>query len=383
MGDIIIGYDAKRAFRNRTGLGNYSRMIIGEMLRSHPDVWVVLFSPSIEGDYYHYFDGLVKVEVRRPSGLWRYIPWLWRTVGFSRQLAHSHIVLYHGLSNELPLKVPVGMKQVVTIHDLAALQFPRQFNAFDRAVHRFKQRYACQKADVVVAVSEQTRRDVVELLHVPEERTRVVYQSCDPIFWHPATEEAVARVRERYALPSRYVICVGTIEERKNQIAVVQAMRQLPEDIGLVIVGRERGRYAAKVRREIARCGLTERVRLLTAARFEDFPALYAGAMASVYMSRFEGFGIPVLESFCCDVPVVTSSCSSMPEVGGEAALYADPDDVEGIAAHLRRLASDEEFRHSVVERGRQQRQRFTPSAIAGEMYNLYRELLGKGQTIN
>lgn len=376
MQDIIIGYDAKRAFRNHTGLGNYSRMIVGEMLRSHPDVWAVLFSPLIDGDYYHYFDGMVKVEIRRPSRLWRYVPWLWRTVGFSRKLSLNHVELYHGLSNELPVSVPAGMKQVVTIHDLASIRFPQQFNGFDRMVHRLKQRYACQKADIVVAVSQQTRRDIIDLLHVPEERVRVIYQSCDPIFWQPITEQAVAQVRQRYALPKRYVVCVGTIEERKNQVAVVRAMQQVSPDVGLVIVGRPRGRYAAAVRREIVRCGLSSRVKILANARFADFPALYAGAVASVYMSRFEGFGIPVLESFCCNTPVVTSSLSSMPEVGGEAALYADPDDVATIAAHLHRLATDEAFRASRVEKGCLQRQRFTPKAIGDEMYALYRELL-------
>ena len=94
-------------------------------------------------------------------------------------------------------------------------------------------------------------------------------------------------------------------------------------------------------------------------------------------MSRFEGFGIPVLESLCCDTPVVTSSTSSMPEAGGEAALYADPDDDQAVAAHLSRLASDDTFRSAVVERGRVQRQRFTPDIIADQIYNLYRELLG------
>ena len=378
MDEMIIGYDAKRAFLNRTGLGNYSRMVVGEVLRNHTDVWAVLYTPSIRSEYYHYFDGLVKVELRRPSRLWRFVPWLWRTAGFSRKLAHNHIMLYHGLSNELPLSVPAGMKQVVTMHDLASIRFPQQFNWFDRHVHRHKQRYACRRADMVVAVSEQTRRDVMELLHVPPERVRVIYQSCDPIFWQPPAAGAVEAARKRYGLPRRYAICVGTIEERKNQLAVVRAMQHVDAGVGLVIVGKRRGKYASAVDKEIAQRGLADRVQVIDNARFADFPALYAGAVASVYVSWFEGFGIPVLESLCCDTPVITSRLSSMPEAGGEAALYVDPGDEYAIASHLNRLASDEAFRSEAVARGRVQRERFAPKVIADQMYALYCELLGR-----
>lgn len=374
---ITIGYDAKRAFRNRTGLGNYSRMIISGVLRRHDDIWGVLYTPPMRSEYSDYFDGLVKVEIRRPSRLWQWVPWLWRTVGFGRQLEADHIQLYHGLSHELPVGAPKDIKQVVTMHDLIVLRYPHYFSLFDRHVHRIKQRRACRVADVVVAISEQTRRDLINLMQVPEQKIRVIYQSCDPIFWQPVSEAAVDTVRSRYGLPERYVVCVGTIEERKNQLCAVRALKQLPDDIGLVIVGRRRGRYARLVDAEIARLGLSARVRVLEGASFADFPAIYAGAVASAYLSRFEGFGIPVLESMCCDTPVVASSASSMPEAGGDAALYADPDDVDAVAAHLSRLASDPALRGELVERGRTQRQRFAPDVIADQMYALYREVLG------
>lgn len=375
MDNMVIGYDAKRAFRNRTGLGNYSRMVIAGVLKGHNDVWGVLYTPPVRDEYSDYFDGLAKVEIRRPSRLWRLVPWLWRTMGFSKRLTNDHIQLYHGLSHELPLRVPQGIRQVVTMHDLIVLRYPHQFSLFDRYVHRMKQRHACEKADVVVAVSEQTRRDLIDLMGVPAEKIRVIYQSCDPIFWKPLPPDAVAQVRSRYGLPGRYVLCVATIEERKNQLAAVRALPLLPDDMSLVMVGRRRGRYAKEVDGEIARLGLSGRVKVLSDASFADFPALYHGAVASVYPSRFEGFGIPVLESMCCDTPVVTTPVASMPEVGGEAALYADPDDVESLARLLNHIAVDPTFRESLVEKGRQQRERFAPAAIADQLYSLYREL--------
>jgi len=120
----------------------------------------------------------------------------------------------------------------------------------------------------------------------------------------------------------------------------------------------------------------SERVKVLRGADFADFPALYRGAVASVYLSRFEGFGIPVLESMCCDCPVVTSDVSSMPEAGGEAALYAAPGDVEAVAAHLLRICTDEAFRQERIEKGRIQRMRFAPEKVTQDMLAFYRSLL-------
>jgi glycosyltransferase involved in cell wall biosynthesis len=218
----------------------------------------------------------------------------------------------------------------------------------------------------VVAISEQTRRDLVEMMHVPEEKIRVVYQSCDAMFWLPPKPTTA-----NYQLPAKYILCVGTIEERKNQLNVIEACRQLPEDVTLVIVGRPRGEYG---RRVLAAAG--DRVRILQNADFRDFPSLYAGAVASVYLSRFEGFGIPVLEAMCCDCPVVTSNVSSMPEAGGDAALYADPDDVDAVRAHLQRLLDDEAFRQQCIQKGRTQRVRFAPEKVAADMAAVYKSLL-------
>lgn len=363
MEQMLIGYDAKRAFCNNTGLGNYSRMLIRGIGRA------VLYTPRVKGPHEHYFDGL-GVRIVAPRGLWRLVPGLWRTLSGYR-LGRDGVELYHGLSHELPLGIPVHVKRVVTMHDLIVRRYPAYFKPADRLIHRLKQRHACRVADLVVAISEQTKRDLMDLMQVPEEKIRVVYQSCEPQFWQPVSEAQVASVRRKYGLPERYVVCVGTLEERKNQLTVVEAVRQLPEEVVLVLVGRPRGTYGQRV---LSCTG--DRVRVLTHADFTDFPALYAGAAASVYLSRFEGFGIPVLESMCCDCPVVTSDISSMPEAGGEAALYAVPDDAATVAAHLRRLLADEPFRQQCIEKGRTQRMRFAPEKVTQAMLAVYRELL-------
>lgn len=368
-----IGYDAKRAFRNNSGLGNYSRMVIAGQL-SEPTNRCLLYTPSVKGRHEHYFvpsDNLLTVA---PKGLWRLLPDVWRSVWTGVLAGRDGVDIYHGLSHELPFALPKRVKKVVTMHDLIVLRYPEFFKPADRLIHRVKMRHACRVADVVVAISEQTRRDLVDFMHVPEEKIKVVYQSCDPIFW---TGEQGAECGGLYGLSdTRYILCVGTVENRKNQATAVRALAQLPEDVKLVIVGRPRGGYPAEVRRVAKETGVESRVVFLEDARFADFPALYRGAVASVYMSVFEGFGIPVLESLCSDCPVVTSNVSSMPEAGGDAALYAAPTDADAVAAHLRHLLDAPAFRQAQIEKGRIQKMNFAPQKVLQEMLALYRSLL-------
>jgi glycosyltransferase involved in cell wall biosynthesis len=380
---MLIGFDAKRAFRNNTGLGNYSRGVIGGVMSYELRVkseagTVVLYTPSVKGRYEHFFENM-PLRVVEPKGVWKVMKSVWRSVGVSRAVKKDGVELFHGLSHELPYGLPKGVKKIVTMHDLIVFRFPEFFKPADRVIHRLKMRHACRVADVVVAISEQTKCDLMEFLEVPEEKIRVVYQSCDSAFWGvKGSEEGVkgsertnVEVREKYGLPERYILCVGTLEERKNQLRVIEAMKRLPEDVALVLVGRPRGDYGQRV----LAC-TNERVRVLSGASFTDFPSLYRGAVASVYLSRFEGFGIPVLESMCCDCPVVTSDVSSMPEAGGEAALYAAPEDVDTVAAHLLRLCTDEAFRQERIEKGRLQRRKFAPEKVSADMMEVYKSLL-------
>ena len=375
---MVIGYDAKRVYKNKTGLGNYSRMLVGGVARNCPDAVCKLYSPDISGLFADFFSGIDNIKAVQPTGIARLFPHLWRSYGIARRLSRDGVDIFHGLSHELPHFIPQKVKKVVTMHDLIVWRYPHLFPLFDRIVYRTKMHHSCKIADIVVAASEQNKRDLVEFLHVPEEKIRVVYQSCDPIFWQPVIAEAIAAARQKYNLPDHYIICVGTIEQRKNQVSAVEALAKLPEDVYLVIVGGHRTAYYDTVVGTIKRLGLEKRVHILDKAVFADFPVLYAGAEASLYVSEFEGFGIPVLESMCCDTPVVTSNVSSMPEVGGEAVLYANPKDVDDIAAKALQLCTDEALRQKLVEKGREQRKKFTSEEISRQIVQLYNGLLGQ-----
>lgn len=373
---LVIGFEAKRAFKNNTGLGNYSRMLICGLAGEYQDVRSFLYSPDMAGEYSTHFSGYANISTRMPSGFDRYLPNLWRSWGVSMHLKGDKVDIFHGLSHELPHGIPKSIKKVVTMHDLIVWRYPQYYSLFDRVAHKIKQRHSCKNADVVVAISEQTKRDLIDMMHVPEEKIRVIYQSCDPMFWNTVSADDIQSVRNQYSLPDKYVICVGTIEDRKNQVNVVKAMAQLPEDVHLLIVGRPHGGYIKDVNSEIKKQKLKDRVHILSNAEFEDFPALYSGAIASVYASRFEGFGIPILESMCCDTPVVTSNVSSMPEAGGDAALYVSPDSPDEIAKQLNSIVGDPQLRSQLVEKGRAQREKFSQKKINADFYKLYRALV-------
>ena len=171
-----IGYDAKRAFRNNSGLGNYSRMVIAGQL-SEPTNRCLLYTPSVKGRHEHYFVPSDNLQTVSPKGLWRLLPDVWRGVWTGVLAGRDGVDIYHGLSHELPFALPKRVKTVVTMHDLIVLRYPEFFKPADRLIHRMKMRHACRVADVVVAISEQTRRDLVDLMHVPDEKIKVVYQS--------------------------------------------------------------------------------------------------------------------------------------------------------------------------------------------------------------
>ncbi len=368
MDQIIIGYDAKRAFCNGTGLGNYSRGVIAGAVKSG-EVEALLYTPYAKSRYEDLAKNLPHTRVKMPQGWWKCAPSLWRTLAKAQDVEKDGVQVYHGLSQELPLGLPQKVVKMVTVHDLIAWRYPQYFSPFDRAIYRKKMRHACRVADVVVAISEQTKQDLVELMDVPDEKIKVVYQTCDEMFWKvDNTSLNIEAAHKKYHLPDKYIICVGTIEERKNQLCTIRALHRLPEEIELVIVGRPRGEYGQSVMKEA-----NGRIHIVTNADFADFPALYGGALASVYISRFEGFGIPVLESMCCDTPVVTSGVSSMPEAGGDAALYANPDDDAAVAEHLLRLATDEGFQEERIAKGRIQKMRFSPERVAQDMIEVYR----------
>ena len=364
-----IGFDAKRAFSNTSGLGNYARTLIGSLNRYYPENEYLAFTPSAHGP-----SPWPHTRVMLPSALpARLFPSLWRSLWMSRDIEHEQLHIFHGLSNELPRGIRPPTRKVVTIHDLIFLRFPQWYPAADRKIYEVKFRQACNDADAIVAVSRQTRDDIVDLFGTTPEKISVVYQSCEENFSRNPSPEELVTYRNRH-LPASYLLSVGTVEERKNLMLTVRALRLLP-GISLVVVGRKK-KYYEEVQRYISGNGLEGRVLFAEGVTASELPFLYHGALALVYPSRYEGFGIPVIEALRSGTPVIAANTSALPEAGGPSSLYVDPDDEAALAAGVKQLAEDAGLRSRMVAEGLAYAKRFEAQQTSSELMNLYRELV-------
>lgn len=381
-----IAFDAKRAFHNGTGLGHYSRTIIGSLARIYPehDYWLLNPKPSVSFS----MQGAQLHEVRPSQWLHTVLSAAWRSRWCKQWLVNNKIDLYHGLSHELPFGIhKTGIPTVVTMHDLIPERYPEQYGLIDRKIYHQKFRYACQTADRIIAISEQTKADIIDFYKIEEKKIRVCYQSCDPRFYQPVTEPEKARIRQKYNLPARFFLSVGSVIERKNLLQVCKAMdllsRQL--DIPLVVIGNG-GSYKKKVKAYIEEKGLQHKIIFLSEnpiaiqdpdfKRALDFPAIYQSAIALLYPSYFEGFGIPVLEALCSKVPVITSNRSCLPEAGGPGAYYVDPDSADAIAAAMLSIVTDTDKAAQQIQAGWHYAQEFTCEKTAAKVMQVYQELV-------
>ena len=375
----IIGFDAKRIVSNATGLGSYGRTLVND-LAATGEFQLRLYAPTVGRD-----DLRSQVVVRDnvsfaypvgcKTGLQRR---LWRSQGIVADLKRDGVALYHGLSGELPVGISKsGISSVVTIHDLIFLRHPEYYNWIDTKIYAWKFRLACQEADRIIAISECTKRDIMELGGVAADRIVLIYQSCAPRFSADVSDDERARVANTYQLPKRYLLSVGSIEQRKNILLAVNALKSLPDDIHLVAVGK-RTQYAEKVLAKAVHGQLSHRVHFLHGVPDVDLPAIYAQAEVFVYPSRYEGFGIPVIEAIHCRLPVIACTGSCLEEAGGPDCLYVSPNDPEALAAAFLKLQHGAAGREERINRSRDYVRRFEGNDVARQVGEVYADCLQK-----
>ncbi|HRG59764.1 MAG TPA: glycosyltransferase family 1 protein [Bacteroidia bacterium] len=373
-----IGFDAKRAFNNKSGLGNYSRNLIKGIVKNNPREDYFLFNS--EDSRFKLQDFLEKksnIHMVQPKSFWaKEFPGWWRSYGITKDSNQLQLDIYHGLSNEIPLNCNLmKAKKIVTIHDLIFMRHPEFYNSADRKVYTVKTKKSCSLADAVVAVSNQTKNDLIELLQVPKEKIHVVYQTCDENFFHEIQYETNNHSPEKY-LPDNYILYVGTIEQRKNLLALVKAIHELDKtmQVTLVVVGKETN-YNKEVSAYVERYGLEKRVIFMKSINNALMPLIYRKAKAFVYPSLYEGFGIPILEALVSKVPVITTRGGCFHESAGPGSIFVDPDNAEELADAIRLVLSDETKRKQMIETGYQYAQQFKPEICADNMFNLYKKI--------
>lgn len=374
-----IGFDGKRAVQNYTGLGNYSRYIADILCRFYPENSYILYAPKYRENkrLEQLIDKFRQLSINYPIiNIWKRLSSIWRIWGITGQLEQEEIQLFHGLSNELPLNIRKSkIKSVVTIHDLIFLRFPQYYRFIDRKIYTYKFRKACGNSDRIIAISECTKQDIIRHFHIPAEKIEVIYQGCDISFTQMVTDEKKKEVRERYQLPEHFILNVGSIEERKNALSAVKTLPMLPQHIHIVIVGR-RTKYTEEIERFTKENGLSKRVHIISNVPFNDLPALYQSADIFVYPSRFEGFGIPIIEALYSGVPVVAATGSCLEEAGGPNSIYIHPDDITGMVNAFKRIYTEPELKKDMVEKGLEFAQQFSEIKQAGEIINIYKELV-------
>lgn len=369
---MIIGFDAKRAFHNSSGLGNYSRDIIRILSTYYPANRYLLYNPKeAKKDRFHLDNN---IEMKLPDHFfWKWFSSVWRQGPVSRQIRSDKVEIFHGLSGEIPRGIDrVYTKTVVTIHDLIFMRNPELYKPIDRKIYFNKYKYAAETADIVIAISEQTKKDIIKFLKVDENKVKVHYQGCHPAFKMNFTRDEKENLKEKFSLPNRYILNVGTVEPRKNVLTVIKAIRETRYH--LVIVGRPT-EYKKQLVAYIMQNNLQDRIHFPENVQMQELAIMYRLADLFCYPSIFEGFGIPIIEALFSEVPVIASIGGCFPEAGGPGSVYLDNKKPEDWTKEIDRLMKDESERKRMVSAGLSYAQRFTDENVGSGLMKLYQEL--------
>lgn len=375
-----LGFDGKRATQNFRGLGNYSRGIIEGLLKySKEDIF--LYSPPVTDQ--RALDWLKEqagphLNLRTPTGtIEKRISSLWRSFSIVSDLKEDRLDLYHGLSHEIPFGVnALPCKSVVTIHDLIFLRYPEFFPFIDRVTYKKKFSYAGKNADLVIAICEQTKRDLVELLGVDEKKIVVHYQSCDPLFYEERPFSVHQSLMRKYHFERPFILCVGAFEERKNQLNLIEAFAKISNQVeqDLVLIGNGK-KYLEECKKKVEDLKLSHRVRFLSGIPYDELPVFYQAADLFCFPSHFEGFGLPIVEALFSKTPVITSFGSCFPESAGPDSVYIDPLSVADIADKMIKVLESPDQQELMISRGYNFVQQFHREQVNLKLLECYARL--------
>lgn len=372
-----IAFDAKRITHNKTGLGNYSRFIINALSKYYTDNILMLFTPDkgihrlseqiVKSDQVKFFYSTYKSKIMKS---------IWRSFLLPNDVVKNKAVIFHGLSNEIPFFIKrKGIRSIVSIHDLIFIRYPEYYKWIDRQIYYYKFKYACLQSTRIIAISEMTKKDIISFYNINPAKIDVVYQGCDKSFTHKVTEQKKNAIRAKYDLPDEYILSVGTIEERKNLMVLVKALENVSSEIKLIVVGKETN-YTQSIYSYIEEHDLKDRILFFHTVSFDELPSLYQMATLFVYPSRFEGFGIPIVEALYSEIPVIAAKGSCLEEAGGKYSLYVDPDDACDLTGKINKVLSNKELASVMVEEGLKHAAMFSEENIAKRIMSIYKKTI-------
>lgn len=336
---IRIGMDISQT-AHKGGVATYTYNLT-KKLSEIPDLEMVYFYSSLRKPYKGKLKNLK--SYRLPPTLFEMLFNRWRNVSIEKFMGPLDI--FHSSDWTQP---PSKAKKVTTYHDVVPEKYPQWSHSKIIAVHKRKLRLVENEIDHVIAVSESTKKDLLEVSNIPEEKITVIYEGPTGDF-KPQPEERIRKFKEKYNLPEKFVLAIGGVGERRNLNRIKEACK----DYNLVIAGMT-----------------------LPWLGIDELELLYGSADVLLYASLYEGFGLPILDSFACGVTVITSNVSAMPEVGGDAVLYVDPLNVGGIKKKLEMVTNDKDLRENLIQKGFERIKKFSWEKAAEETAEVYRQLI-------
>jgi glycosyltransferase involved in cell wall biosynthesis len=356
-----IGFDAKRFFYNRTGLGHYSRNLLNTYHRQFKEDELFLYSPDVDKTYIELGKQLGQIKTASSS-----FKNLWRTMGIKKDLLRDGIQVYHGLSNELPIGIEkTKINSVVTIHDLLFLHFPNYYKSIDRFIYNKKFSSAAERADKVIAISETTKSDLINQFGIKEEKIEIIY----PITSFKP-QNKLHNVSRSSADTVPYLLCISGFEKRKNIERLIQAYSKVNPTYRLIIAGKS-GDTALECKKMMRN---NSKIELYFDVTDKEIEILYSHALAFVYPSLYEGFGIPVIDAMQYALPIITSQHTSMSEIAGSMGNYFDANKIDSIAEQLQ-LLDNQDLIIPAKENIASQMAKFETSIQNQKLNNLYHQL--------
>ena len=350
------------------GIGLFTYESLKHITQAHPEIdFYFLFDRDFDSEFV--FSENVKPVVLFPQARHPVLWYWWFEISVARWLSKNKPDLFLSTDGYGCLKTEVP--QVLVMHDLAFEHFKDHVPFLTKKYYEYFMPRFAKKAERIATVSEFSKQDIVKQYKVPAEKIDVVYNGAKEIY-QPASKEVKLKIRERYSEGKNYFICVGSIHPRKNVKNLLLAFEKFKEetksDYQLLIVGRKAWDFN-EVDEAHEQMKFKNEVKFLGTVPPNELGEIVASAFAMVYVSLFEGFGIPIVEAMSCDVPVITSNTTSMPEAAGDAALLVNPNSVEEISSAMKKLAEDSSLRNSLVEKGRIQIKKFSWDLTAHKLW--------------
>lgn len=363
-----IGFEAKRAFCNSTGLGNYGRTLINSFEEFFPEAQMTLFTPKKAIEFNPHANIVLPTRI-----LSKLNTSYWRSKGIVNDIDQYKLDAFHGMSHEIPIGMQKKVRSIVTMHDLIYLTRPNEFKWFDRMSYDRKFRYAANNAHAVVAITNETKKDLIKYFKTPEDKIHVIYQSCDDVFTKLCTKQELVSFKVENNLPEDFILFVGSMNPRKKPFELVKAFHQIQNktDWSLRLVGR--GSERAKIESYIKENSLDSRVEIIDVKNSHNLAKLYQAAKLFAFPSVYEGFGIPIIEAMNSQTCVLTSPFSCLPEVAGPDAFYANPDDITEFSNKLLQIIDNPQLREQSIIKNSEWVKRFSRKKIAKQYMEVFK----------